>query len=131
MFSQGKIVQDRYRISQVLDCFLESCSCRDRQAHCYTVIDDPLSDLVDDMDMSYSITFAPKPKMKKDIEIDRYIFPCKHLSTWFSFQRDHPSRLEDQIQAAGVKHACSICPNFSPDDFRKVGSRTVLRGDSD
>ena len=127
MFSAGKLVQSSYQISQVLACYLESCSCRDNRAHCHTIIDDPFSSDVRDMSMSISIRIVENPPPKHQVKIDRYSFPCKHLFPYFRFQADHPSSHQDQIQAAGVQRGCDICPHFNPDDFKVVGVKTVLK----
>lgn len=108
IFVRGKIVRDSYRLEEVLQCYLQSCLCRDSKAHCHFVIDDPF-------DPGFS------SQLFNHRAGDKYIFPCKHLVTWFRFQDGHPSRIEDQIQAAGVEFGCNLCPNFAPDDFRKVG----------
>jgi len=127
VFVQGQIVQDRYRLPQVLTCFLQSCQCRDKKAHCHRIIDDPFSDIPRNLNMSISISFAPKPQIKREMRIDRFTFPCKYLFSWFRFQEGHPSSLQDQIQAAGVEHGCNVCPNFSSEDFEKIGFRSVMR----
>lgn len=127
VFSNGKLVSNNYMLSEVISCYLESCSCRDSKAHCQKVIDDPFSDEVADMSMSFSIRLVEEPVVKKAVDVDRYAFPCKLLFNRFQFQKDHPSSPQDQIQAAGVKHNCDICPNFYPDDFKRVGVRTILK----
>ncbi|HXB62394.1 MAG TPA: hypothetical protein VNU94_06050 [Acidobacteriaceae bacterium] len=129
-FSRGQMVQSGYRIAEVISCFLNSCACRDTQAYCFSVIDDPFVEVVQDMSMSFSISFD-EPKPKSEVEIDLYAFPCKLLRYRFQFQKNHPSTPQDQIQASGVQHGCNICPNFNPDAFVKVGSRTVLKDDLD
>jgi hypothetical protein len=58
---------------------------------------------------------------------EQYIFPCKHLVTWFQFQKGHPSSTVNQIQAAGVEFGCNLCPNFVPDDFQKIESKSTRR----
>lgn len=89
LFSKGRIVTSDYQASQVIDCFLESCSCNDSKAHCQKVIDDPFSDTYQSLSMSISINFTDQLSPKKEAKIDRYIFPCKYLSGWFRFQKDH------------------------------------------
>ena len=111
IFVGGKIVHDSYRLEEVLKCYLESCHCRDTKAHCHFVIDDPFE-------------AAPGSQLSRQASSDKYIFPCKHLVTWFHFQSDHPSSVEDQIQAAGVEFGCNFCPNFVPNDFRKIESKS-------
>lgn len=127
IFSAGKLVQSSYQVSQVLSCYLESCSCRDSRAHCQTIIDDPFSREVRDMSFSISIRLVENPPPKQEVKIDRYSFPCKLLYPYFRFQADHPASHQDQIQAAGVQRGCDVCPHFNPDDFRVVGEKTVLK----
>lgn len=111
IFSAGKLVQSSYQISQVLACYLDSCSCRDSRAHCQTIIDDPFSSVARDMSMSISIRLVEHPPLKHEVKINRYSFPCKHLQPWFKFETDHPSSIQDQIQAVGVQRGCDICPH--------------------
>ena len=111
LFVQGKAIRGSYRVREVLECFLQSCQCNDTKAHCHEVVDDPRYS-------SFDYGFRERKK------IDRYVFPCKHLLTLFHFSVDHPSSYQDQIQAAGVEHSCAVCPNFRPEDFKKIGNRT-------
>ncbi|NTV44973.1 MAG: hypothetical protein HGB11_00230 [Chlorobiales bacterium] len=127
IFSSGKVIPNGYFVSQVIQCYLESCSCRDSKAHCQTIIDDPFSEFTQNQNMSISIHVVDRPSIKQKIEIDRYAFPCKYLFSWFRFQKDHPSTPQNQIQAAGVSKGCNICPHFKPDDFKVVGSKIILR----
>ena len=125
LFSGGKLIQTGWHVSQVIGCYLESCSCRDSKAHCNTIIDDPFINTVQNMSMSISI--LARPALKKELKIDRYAFPCKYLYSYYRFEKDHPSSPQDQIQAAAVSKGCDICPHFNPDDFKIVGSRTILK----
>ena len=127
VFVQGRVVHDRYRLPQVLECYVNSCSCRDKAAHCYQVIDGPFSMIARSMTVSISVDLSMRLKPKKTIEINRFVFPCRHLFPFFRFEEGHPSSVQDQIQAAGVQHGCHICPNFFPDEYKKVGARTILR----
>jgi len=109
LFIQGGLIRESYRVREVIECFLQSLQCSDAKAHCHEVIDDPKYSAYD---------FGSRRK-----KVDRYIFPCKHLLPWFRFSVDHPSSYQDQIQASGVTHSCTVCPNFRPDDFKKIGQR--------
>ena len=109
LFLQGRAIRDSYRVREVIECFLQSLQCSDTKAHCHEVVDDP--------------KYSPHDYGFRRKKVDRYIFPCKHLLPWFRFSVDHPSAYKDQIQAAGVKHSCNVCPNFCPDDFKKIGQR--------
>lgn len=107
LFVKGRLLRDSYRVREVIDCFVQSCECTDIKAHCHEVVNDP----------RFSRYYDDSNDRKK---IDRYIFPCKHLLPWMNFDSKHPSSHQDQIQAAGVKHACTVCPNFRPQDFVKI-----------
>ncbi len=129
VFCRGKLIPNGYPILEVINCFQESCSCRDKRAHCQKVIDDPFIEKQAEsrtpMSISIKITSDPQRTMKRDLKVDRYVFPCKYLYPRFTFQTDHPSSPEDQIQAGAVKAGCDICPNFEPDQYRKIGFRLV------
>ncbi|MGA3081086.1 MAG: hypothetical protein ABSD44_06855 [Terracidiphilus sp.] len=130
LFARGKLIPNGWSILEVINCFNESCSCRDRRAHCHKIIDDPFVDSPRMTNMTISIRLSPedleaKPPFKNKKEIDRYIFPCKYLYPRFSFQQGHPSTPQDQIQAGAVRQGCDLCPSFSPEEFKKAGSRTV------
>ena len=63
LFSAGKLIQSSYHVSQVLSCYLASCSCRDSRAHCQTIIDDPFSNAAQNMSMSISIRLLERPPL--------------------------------------------------------------------
>lgn len=130
LYARGKLVPNGWPILEVVNCFHESCSCHDRRAHCHEIIDDPTVSILrpSKMKISINVSLQPmptRPKFKTKRDIDRYIFPCKYLYPRFAFQEGHPSSLQDQIQAGGVRQGCDLCPSFLPEDFRKVGTRTV------
>jgi hypothetical protein len=106
LFVKGRLLRDSYRVREVIECFVQSCECTDIKAHCHEVMNDP--------------KYSPYDYSSGRRKIDRYIFPCKHLMPWMRFDSEHPSSYQDQIQAAGVKHACTVCPNFRPQDFVKI-----------
>jgi len=126
-FCRGKLLVNRYQIVKVIECFLESCSCRDNKAHCHIVIDDPFLERIQDMSLTISIRMVDVPLLKKECTIDLYSFPCKYLYNRFKFQKNHPSTPQDQVQAGGVEIGVDVCPNFNPDEFNVVGSRRVLK----
>jgi len=127
IFSKGRLLLNTYRVSEVLNCFMDTQSCRDQTAHCYKIIDNPFSNEAEDRGMSFSISIVDKPSIKHEVEIDRYSFPCNHLFHRHRFQADHPASVEDQIQASAVSQGCDWCPNFDPDNWKKVGVKKVLK----
>ena len=127
IFSRGRMLHNSYSASEVLRCYTDSQSCRDYSAHCFKIIDDPFSEEVDKSGLSLSISIVEKPSLKHEIEIDRFSFPCQNLFHSFGFQRDHPASVEDLIQAGGVSQGCDWCPNFNPNNWKKVGVKKVLK----
>lgn len=127
IFAGGKLIQNLWQVTQVLECFLEASGCADLRAHCQKVIDDPYVEKPEETGLSFSIRLEEKPSLKQAVEIDRYIFPCSFLHQRFRFQIDHPSKPQDQIQAAGVEAGCDWCPNFQPMEYKKIGTRTVIK----
>lgn len=118
VFSNGRLLGHASRVIDVLRCYLESLACNDHRAHCFKVISDPFSETAPGMTTFVQISLNEPPKPVKDV--DRYIFPCSRLNQWYALQRGHPSSAVDQIQAAGVRYECDWCPNFNPQDFKKV-----------
>jgi len=127
IFSKGKVLQNSYIVSEVLKCYMESQSCRDYTAHCLVIIDDPFSEEVDSSGLSFSISIVEKPSIKKEVEIDRFSFPCARLFRRFRFQKNHPASTEDLIQAGAVSQGCDWCPNFDSDNWKKVGVKKVVK----
>ena len=128
IFAGGKLIQDRWSVVQVLNCYLEASACNDRTAHCHRVIDDPYLKGGElggrGLSLKIQVSLDPEP-LKKEVRIDRYIFPCSFLQNRFRFQVDHPASPQDQIQAEAVKVGCDWCPYFDPTAYHKVGTRTI------
>ncbi|WP_322997958.1 hypothetical protein [Castellaniella sp.] len=119
-YSKGRPIKERWAFISMLECYLESCECTDPDAHCCVVIDDPSFEPV----KSFSMTISVGPSTTKPVEVDRYLFPCSRLWPSMRFQPDHPSSLQDQIQAAGVKNGCYACPRFDAARFEKISTAT-------
>lgn len=114
-YAGGKLILERLRIEAVLTCYLEACACDDTRAHCNTVVANPfVRDLTDngaiDLDLDYLRTSAG------------YLYPCAFMLQWggSGLQKNHPSSPKDQLQALAVRRGCDWCPNFKPDDFKKL-----------
>ena len=126
-FVDGCISKQSWHIADVLKCYIKSTACDDPKAHCYEVIDDPVSKKPVTLG-GLSINILATPPLKKEVVIDRYVFPCQYLlSRGFRFQVDHPSDFEKQIQAGAVFHGCHICPNCIPSEYKKNGEKIVLQ----
>lgn len=126
VFTGGKLVQNFWEVTQVLECYLEASGCNDWRAHCYKMIDDPYLPSTENRSLSISISLTSKKNIKQKRDIDRFIFPCKFLHQLFRFQIDHPSSPENQIQAGAVETGCDWCPNFDAQSFEKKGARTII-----
>jgi len=94
-----------WRFIDVLECFLRSFSAQDWRAHCQVVVDNPFTE-------TWSGKAGP------------YLLPChyiyRHGSQGHALSKAHPSSLTQQIQASAARVGCSWCPNFHPEDFRKL-----------
>lgn len=123
VFANGRLIPWDYKIQMVLDCYMDASACDDPRAHCERVIDDPDFRRPRTMSMQFSINESPTPKRKEPVK--QYAFPCAQLWPDFRFQPHHPASHIDQIQAAGVKSMCNLCPNFEPDAFREVGVELI------
>jgi hypothetical protein len=126
IFVGGRLVQQAYQAMRVLDCYLEACGSTDWQAHCLSVIDDPLVELPGAGSLSMTIAILDKPRPKQALEIGRYTFPCMLIHGTLRLAKEHPASIADQIQAAAVHAGCDWCPHFDARNYRKVGTRTVL-----
>ncbi len=121
VFASGKVLQDRFRISQILRCYLEAAACEDWKAHCYTVVDDPFA--ARHYGDGPSIVISARP-LQFSQEIDEFLFPCSYLNPFFRRKSDkHPSDHVHQIQAAAITIGCDMCPYFSVNEYKKVGKR--------
>lgn len=113
-YAGGKLVLEQFRIEAVLTCFLESCACKDHLAHCNKIVANPFSGYALD-NGSINLDF-------KKSDGNGYIFPCAYLLQWGNpeLQHGHPASQENQIQAMAVKKGCDWCPNFKPEEFKKL-----------
>ncbi len=124
IYGGGKLMQNYYRVSEVLRCYLAATACDDRRAHCHMVIDDPLKK--QPTVTGFSVVFDSNYETKEYI-VDRYIFPCSLLNQHISHQpSEHPSDLVHQIQAAAVSESCDLCPYFDPKEYKKVGEKVTV-----
>lgn len=128
-FVRGKISLNPWKLIRVIECFLEASSCDDWKAHCLKSVDDlKIKSLRNYNPLSINLTFDDKkPPIREKIKIDRYTFPCSFLEPMFKFQADHPSSPKNQIQACAVSAGCDWCPNFNPNNYKKIGHRIEER----
>jgi hypothetical protein len=90
-----------YHIIEVLDCYLQSFSASDHQAHCH-------------------VSYLDRYRGHEEL----YLVPCRHLHGWFysivEDQELNPARFADLVQALGVRKGCSWCPNFDGSTSRSL-----------
>lgn len=123
IYGGGKLLQNYYRISEVLRCYLSATACEDRRAHCHMVIDDPYQKTPHIV--GYKVMLDPYYE-PKEIRVDRYIFPCSLLHQNFSGKTsEHPSGPAQQIQAEAISVSCDICPYFNSKEYVKIGEKVT------
>lgn len=123
VYGGGKLLQDRYKTSQVLRCYLEAAACEDWKAHCYVVIDDPFEKSKEQSGIDTSIIITADA-VTEERTVEEYIFPCKFLNPHFRrMNQKHPSAAVHQIQAAAIAIGCDMCPYFNAKGYENVGLR--------
>ena len=89
VFMNGSIYENPYSVYSVLQCYSKALSCNDYRAYCHEVINDPFCETYGRTG-NLSFSFQVIEKDQKDIKptiIERYLFPCKHLHSYFRFQK--------------------------------------------
>ncbi len=111
LFAGGKLLTSSLRIEEVINCYLTSLVCKDWRAHCHKVISDD----------QFEIPSLLWPQQKK---ATRYLIPCALVADYGGRQAVTESlfgsTVQDKLQAIGVRRGCSWCPNFKPNDFKKL-----------
>lgn len=124
VFAGGAVLQERFRVERVLECYIAATGCADHRAHCVVMVDgDDLYAATGQTSSSIFVTIsAAPPPPAKGIDLDwlenvgRHAFPCRFMrSRGFRYQRGHPSDEKDQLQAAAVREGCDWCPNLKSD----------------
>lgn len=133
LYAGGKLLASAYRTEEVINCYLTASACNDWRAHCHRYVRNPFaggderirwtgSDLqmpTISTSLGFPRLFNPKPE-----KFSQYRFPCKFLVRFgeihFKLDANSPVNASNQIQAMGVAQDCAWCPNFKPDDFKKL-----------
>lgn len=115
VFSAGQLLRSITEITELLECFRQANTCRDRASHCHVVIDDPAN-----RESFGAIHFTPFGAFQESPEPKRYLFPCALLFRRYILDASHPSSYQDQAQAAAVKRGIHACPYFDPDDLEEI-----------
>nr|WP_310616927.1 hypothetical protein [Pantoea cypripedii] len=92
-FLNGDFKADVYGISDVLSCYVTSMKADNANAYCQ----------------------LPNQLGAK------LLLPCKFIAGWgytMTIESDHS--LRDQIQALAVRKGCEWCPNFHPENIKKI-----------
>lgn len=107
-FARGTLIISTFKVEEVLACYLQATTCTDPLAHCLQVVDNLYPPAMFSLELGSG-------------QADRYLFPCAYLAQWQPrLHRDHPAKAEDQIQAMAVKRGCDWCPNFKPENLKKL-----------
>lgn len=124
VFSGGKLLPTSSKIEDVIDCFLTASACNDWRAHCYRIIRSPFADDAERTKWIEADLDIPWLEPSKPRKFNQYRFPCKFMTRYgeihFRLEENHPVSATDQIQAMAVAHGCAWCPNFKPEDFKKL-----------
>ena len=123
VYANGSPVGNLHHLTAVLRCYLQAEACRDHTAHCHVV--DEQRHPYGGAFVTLRVDLAARPRTGPPEVIPRYLFPCALLHGRFRLQPGHPAEPTDQIQAAGVKQGCHLCPHFRPEDYREIGPRVI------
>lgn len=123
IFVNGRLQFNSWDIRGLILCFLNSLDCQDPAAHCHREVRSSALGMI----ATPFVVPLNRERFRElqdeinDRESRKFLFPCSRLlDKNFRFQTDHPSSFESQIQAAGVRTGCALCPNFAPSRFRKL-----------
>ena len=103
----GQLI-DGWGITGFIRCYIEALRCSDWKAHCHILIRDP---------------FKYKMYSCNDEGIElTHVFPCRLIAEHHSYMlyKNHPSSINDQIEALAVRENCDCCPLFDKNNFRSV-----------
>lgn len=133
IYAGGKLLSSAHRTEESIDCFLTASACNDWRAHCHRTIRNPFADDSERTRWIGSDLAMPgfgkingqlaviEPKRKA---FQKYLFPCKFMTRYgeihFRLDPHSPVSAIDQIQAIAVGQDCAWCPNFKPEDFKKL-----------
>jgi len=122
-FAGGRVISNFYRVIETLNCFLLSLACRKYEAFCWEIMNHPFykSDWYPGIAMTISVDLSGEQEGKKeDVQPDPLLLkPCKRLDLR-RLSKHHPSDIVDQIQALAVEENVDWCPNFKPEDAKKI-----------
>ena len=108
-FAGGRLINP-LKIKEVISCYLDSLSCLDFKAHCCNVEQYPF----DRVGYYNYFCVASRILNKKDETMRLFLNPCKKL-VLCGLIKDHPSSLNEQIQARAVASSVDWCPRFNID----------------
>lgn len=133
LYAGGKLLISAHRTEEVINCFLTAAACNDWRAHCHRTIRNPFATTEErtrwiegDLAMpgfgrinGRLAVIEPKSQPAQG-----YRFPCKFMTRYgeihFRLDPGHAASATDQIQAMAVAQDCAWCPNFKPEDFKKL-----------
>lgn len=110
IFSGGRMLIGAGNLENVIGCYLQSQSCNNWRAHCHEIITDwpNYFDYLESEEQKY----------------DKYLVPCNRLlrsGGRRSIIKDiSGTSAAERLQAIAVEKGCEWCPNFHPEDFKKL-----------
>jgi hypothetical protein len=125
VFCKGRLETNVRQISIILECYLNASMCKDFKAHCRKVIGDPFSE-TDAFGLQYRIRLGQVDANPKPIVVQRYLFPCTFLEPHFRFQKGHPAKIVDQIEATAINNHCDWCPLFNANSFSALPKKILM-----
>lgn len=125
VYASGRILSEPRSVAPVLDCYLTALTCTNWRAHCNVIVADPFR-RDEFTGVSLTINSFGEIGGMDDTPDVSYLHPCRlvHDRRWsrHALSPDHPASPADQIQAHAASIHCEWCPNFHPEDFRKLGT---------
>lgn len=134
VYGRGQLITNPYSAASVIECYMNSLKPSDHRAHCH---------IVKHFRMDSSVPMLSSPgaaipeidhvdieiKLGEDFHINvdsfdypGFVVPCGYVAKYadFKLSPDMAVTLEDQMKAAGARSSCDWCPNFKPDEFKKL-----------
>jgi hypothetical protein len=120
IFASGKLIRDKWRIADTLNCVLTATGTSDPRSHCVISVEEDRLDNRNNNSWPMTIHVSYEPPIADTFglyKVGMRLFPCRLLfERGFKFQINHPSSEADQIRAGAVRESCDWCPHLRPDD---------------
>ena len=115
VFLNQQLLTDYYQVESTLACYSKALQCTDYKAHCNIIYKHPEHNSMSIVIALYSVEEPEKP------EPSSWLIPCKKLYRAVNhISKNHPSKVENQLQALAVEQSCNWCPLLNISDFTKI-----------